>query len=62
MRSAQGQLRVGGLGGVTGIDLGAALSLAEALGYDRRAMALLLPAGESGLVAALNKREEDDVE
>ena len=51
----QGQLRLGGMGGVVGIDLAAALGMAGALGYDERALADLLPAGERGLVKALNK-------
>ncbi|MDJ0685400.1 MAG: hypothetical protein QNJ84_11915 [Alphaproteobacteria bacterium] len=56
-----GQLRLGGMGGVAGLDLGAAFTMASALGYDRKAMALLLPAAERGLVAALNaKRTEQD--
>ncbi len=57
-----GQQRVAGMGGVIGLDLGAALRMAEALGYDRRWAAELLPYGEAGLVAALNKnaKQTDD--
>lgn len=55
-----GQLRVAGMGGVTGLDLGVALRVGQALGYDDRALALLLPAVEAGAVAALNRKDEDD--
>jgi hypothetical protein len=41
---------------VLGIDLGAAFSLATALGYDARCIAELLPAAEAGLIKALNGR------
>lgn len=61
MLKVSGQLRLGGMGGVAGVDLGTALKMAAALGYDERAMAHLLPAGERGLVRALNpKRDEQD--
>jgi hypothetical protein len=54
MRCA-GQLRfVPGV--VVGIDLGAALSVGAAVGYDAIALAELLPAGEAGMVAAINER------
>lgn len=55
---SSGQLRLCGMGGVAGIDLGAALKIADALGYDLRVMAYLLPSAERGLVSALNKRED----
>jgi hypothetical protein len=41
---------------VIGIDLGAALAIGTALGHDVHALAELLPAAESGLVAAFNRR------
>lgn len=50
-----GQLRVVP-GAVIGLDLAAALRLGEALGHDLQALAELLPAGEAGLVKALNER------
>ena len=50
-----GQLRLNAAA-VIGIDLAAALALATALGYDARAIAELLPAGEAGLITALNER------
>ncbi|MDG4603748.1 MAG: hypothetical protein P9C48_14450 [Defluviicoccus sp.] len=38
----------------------AALSLGAALGYDRTALAELLPEAEAGLVTALNARMSED--
>jgi hypothetical protein len=52
-----GQLRLApGGAAVLGLDLTAALSLGAALGHDMMALAELLPAGEAGLVTALNTR------
>lgn len=62
MLKASGQLRLGGMGGAVGIDMCVALKMAEALGYDTRAAAELIPAAERGMVAALNKRNDDDGE
>ncbi len=56
---ASSQLRIAP-GAVVGIDLAAALRLGEALGYDAHALAELLPAGEAGLVKALNERIRSD--
>lgn len=44
------------MGGVVGFDLPAVLTMGEALGYDRTAMAKLVPFGEEGMVAAYAKR------
>jgi hypothetical protein len=41
---------------VIGLDLAAAIALATALGYKARSVAELLPAGEAGLIKALNER------
>ncbi len=49
-----GQLRVVG-SSVIGLDLTAMLGIGDALGHDRRTLAELLPAGEAGLLAALNQ-------
>mgnify|MGYP005839662631 CR=1 FL=1 len=54
MRCA-GQLRMVP-GAVIGIDLGAVLALGAALGHDLAVLAELLPAGEAGMVKALNER------
>jgi hypothetical protein len=62
LQNASGQLRLGGMGGVAGIDMTAALKMAEAMGYDLRIAAELLPYGERGLVAALNKKVSNDDE
>lgn len=52
-----GQLRLSPNGAsVLGLELGIALSIGSALGYDTMALAELLPAAEAGLVAALNAR------
>ena len=50
-----GQLRVTH-GAAIGIDACAALRLGEALGYDVRPLAELLPAGEAGMIKALNEQ------
>jgi len=55
----QGQLRLGGMGVVYGFEMTAVLAMARTLGYDERAMALLVPYGEAGLVRALNRRDEE---
>lgn len=47
------------MGGVAGVDMTAALTIADRLGYDQVAAARLLPDGEAGLVVALNKRGDD---
>ena len=52
-----GQLRLAPQGaGVIGLDLAAAIQLGRAAGYDEQALSELLPAGETGLVKALNER------
>jgi hypothetical protein len=52
-----GQLRLAPNGAaVIGIDFTAAIALATALGYEARSVAELLPAGEVGLITALNER------
>lgn len=51
IEACQGQLRTS-WGGVVGIDLVAALRVAELRGYDLAVMVELLPAAEAGLVDA----------
>lgn len=58
---ASSQLRIAP-GAVIGIDLVAALRLGEILGHDLQALAELLPAGEAGLVKAMNNRLTDNYE
>ena len=56
-----GQLRFAPNGAVTGIDLGLALHMAEALGYYAAAVADLLPDAEAGLLEGLARlRAEND--
>jgi hypothetical protein len=43
-------------GAFLGLDLAAALAVGAALGYDTAALAELLPAGEAGMVGAINER------
>ena len=43
---------------IIGVDISAALAIGSALGYDMTSIAELLPAGEAGLVKALNERLE----
>lgn len=50
------------MGGVTGFDMPALLAMADAYGFDREAMAHLLPFGEAGMVTALAERTKDDGE
>ena len=54
-----GQIRVIP-GAVIGIDFVAAFAVAAALGYDAIALAELLPAGEAGMIAAINERVKRD--
>jgi hypothetical protein len=55
-----GQLRVAPGGGVIGWDMGAALSLASALGICRMATAELLPAIEAVMVRKLNEQMDQN--
>jgi hypothetical protein len=50
-----GQLRTSPFG-VVGLDMGAAIKIGEALGYDAPALAELLPSCEAGIVAAMNEK------
>jgi hypothetical protein len=54
-----GQIRVIP-GAAVGLDFVAALAVGAALGYDAAALAELLPAGESGMIAAINERLKRD--
>ena len=47
--------RAGVAGAIAGIDLSAALRLAELAGYDLGALAFLLPAAEVGILKAASK-------
>lgn len=56
---SSGQLRLGGMGGVCGFDMTAIFAMADAMNIDRGIVAELMPSVEAGMVAALNKSEED---
>jgi len=43
-------------GAVVGLDLDAVFSLGQALGYSLAGVAELMPAGEAGMVEAVNER------
>ncbi|PKR54402.1 DUF7697 family protein [Thalassospira marina] len=54
------QMRVGGMGGVIGLDMPALLELARLRGYDAEILAQLLPDCEKGLLAALAEKGAED--
>jgi len=55
-----GQMRISPAGSIIGWDMGAALSLASALGIDLAPVAELLPPIEAVMVARLNEQMEQD--
>ena len=57
-----GQIRVGGMGGIIGFDLGVAFPMGAALGVPAYLIAEFLPDIERAAVAALNSRvaQEND--
>jgi hypothetical protein len=59
LQRCSGQLRAIP-GAVVGLDFSAALAIGVALGYDVTALAELLPAGEAGMIAAINERLKRD--
>lgn len=58
MERAAGQVRVGGLGSVIGIDLPAWQAIAKALGADPDAITPALLAIERGMVEGLAERDQ----
>ena len=54
-----GQLRLAPSGHVIGIDLGVAMTIAEARGCDPGVVSELLQAAEAGLVEAMNQKDTD---
>lgn len=54
-----GQLRFAPSGHVAGIDMSAALKIAEVRGFDAGVMSELLGAAENGLIEATNQKETD---
>ena len=59
LNASLGQLRFAPSGHVTGIDMNAALKLAEVRGFEPSVMSELLSAAENGLVEAMNQKETD---
>ena len=57
LNASLGQLRFAPSGHVTGIDMNAALKLAEVRGFEPGVMSELLSAAENGLVEAMNEKE-----
>ncbi len=55
----QGQLRLAPSGHVVGINMHAALHLADGRGHDLAVFAELLPEAEAGLVEALNAKDAE---
>jgi hypothetical protein len=54
-----GQLRLAPSGQVVGIDMTAALHIAEARGFETGVVSELLQAAENGLVEAMNEKDTD---
>ena len=54
-----GQLRLAPSGHVMGVDMTAALKIAEARGLDLAVVSELLQAAENGLVEAMNEKDTD---
>ena len=54
LQACQGQLRIASSGQVIGIDLGVALQMAIARGYDVAVLSALMPAVEAGMFEALS--------
>jgi len=54
----QGQVRTAGLGEVIGLDHGALLKMAEALGLNLPAVAALLPFAEAGFIEGMRRLRE----
>jgi hypothetical protein len=57
LNACLGQLRFAPSGHVAGIDMNAALKLAEVRGFEPGVMSELLSAAENGLVEAMNEKE-----
>ena len=59
MNACLGQLRFTPSGHVAGIDMNAALKIAEARGFESCVMSELLSAAENGLIESMNQKETD---
>lgn len=58
MNAAAGQLRASGMGGATGIDMGAAAAIMKIKGCDSAEVLELVAAAEGGIVRALNDERD----
>ena len=54
-----GQIRIVPSGQVLGIDMTAALRIAQARGFDEAVVSELLQAAEAGLIEAMNDKDSD---
>ena len=59
LNACLGQLRFAPSGHVSGIDMNAALKIAEVRGFDTGIVSELLSAAENGLIEAMNQKELD---
>jgi hypothetical protein len=59
LNACLGQLRFIPSGQVAGIDMSAALKIAEVRGFETGVMSELLSAAENGLIEAMNQKETD---
>jgi len=59
LNACLGQLRFAPSGHVAGIDMNAALKIAEVRGFDTGIVSELLSAAENGLIEAMNQKELD---
>jgi hypothetical protein len=59
LNACLGQLRFTPSGHVAGIDMCAALKIAEVRGFETNIMSELLSAAENGLIEAMNQKETD---
>ena len=59
LNACLGQLRFAPSGHVSGIDMNAALKIAEVRGFDTGIVSELLASAENGLIEAINQKETD---
>jgi len=59
LNACLGQLRFTPSGHVAGIDMSAALKIAEVRGFETGVLSELLSAAENGLIEAMNQKETD---
>ena len=59
LNACLGQLRFAPSGHVAGVDMNAALKIADARGFGMGVMSELLGAAENGLIEAMNQKETD---